>query len=339
MDSILGPSGSVSRVRGKSSPHPTPQSTARGQPCCSIPVKFQTKVITNSEKKGFNSQTKRFQHIENENPGPGFYNVTHQSALLNNVSQSRKGTCFFPSLDVRIARQKIPSYPAANAYNLPPTLQSKRDFSLGHSSMFQQPIARKITKKSTPAPNQYNVSVDLGKQSSSPGAQSAFTSRTQRTLILHSKDHVPSPCHYQVNESIIRQSPVVLVSCFKSKTSRETNPETLSPGPAAYQHPAEVSVATPRKIPGLRKYGLNFSAPAVPPPKSPPPPGPGQYEIVDYDGPPKHYISSAVFVSSTGRSVGDKFHEEIPGPGAYNLPIPRKQSFIYNTDNKWVPVL
>uniref|UniRef100_A0A6J0U4V3 O(6)-methylguanine-induced apoptosis 2 n=1 Tax=Pogona vitticeps TaxID=103695 RepID=A0A6J0U4V3_9SAUR len=336
MDSTLGTSRSASRIREKNSPHPTPQSAGKGRPCSSIPVKFQTKVISNSEKKGFNSQTKRFQSIENENPGPGFYNVTHQPALLNNVSQSRKGTCFFPSLDVRIAQQRIPSYPAANAYNLPPTLQSKRDFSLGYSSMFQRPIARKITKKSTPAPNQYNVSVDLSKQN---GAQSAFTSKTKRALMLHSKDRVPSPCHYRVNESFIRQSPVVLVSCFKSKTSRETNPETLSPGPAAYQHPSEVPVAPPRKFPGLRKYGLNFSAPAVPPPKSPPPPGPGQYELVDYDSPSKHYISSAVFVSSTGRWAGDKFHKEIPGPGAYDLPIPRKQSFIYNTDNKWVPVL
>uniref|UniRef100_A0A8D2KV17 Sperm tail PG-rich repeat containing 1 n=1 Tax=Varanus komodoensis TaxID=61221 RepID=A0A8D2KV17_VARKO len=277
----------------------------------SIPVKFHTQWIPSSEKKGFNSQTKRFPYIENENPGPGFYNVTHQSALLNNVSQSRKGTCFFPSLDTRIARQRIPSYPAANAYELPPTLQSKRDFSLGYSSMFQQPIARKISKRSTPAPNQYHVSMDFCKQSCNSGSKAVFSSRTKRELSLDRKEHVPSPCHYQINDSLIRQSPAVLVSCFKSRTSRETKPETLSPGPAAYQWPAKTPVAASQRFPGL----LTFSAPPVPRPKTPPSPGPGQYEIVDYAGPSKHYISSAVFVSNTGRWAGDKFHEETPGPG------------------------
>ncbi|KAJ6655633.1 hypothetical protein lerEdw1_004985 [Lerista edwardsae] len=185
----------------------------------------------------------------NENPGPGFYNVTHPSALLSNVSQSRKGTCFFPSLELRIARQRIPSYPAANAYNLPPTLQSKHDFSLGCSSMFQLPIARKISKRATPAPNQYNVSVDSCKQNCGSGAKSVFCSRTRRAMSFGAKERGPSPCHYRVNDSFVRESPTVLVSCFKSRTSRETKTETLSPGPAAYQHP-DSPVAPPRKFRG-----------------------------------------------------------------------------------------
>ncbi|XP_062996889.1 O(6)-methylguanine-induced apoptosis 2 [Elgaria multicarinata webbii] len=339
MASIFDTFRAASRVKRKGSLNSSPESVVKAYHQSSIPLKFHTKWIPSSERKGFNSQTTRFQYIENENPGPGFYNVTHQSALLNNVSQSRKGTCFFPSLDTRIARQRIPSYPAANAYKLPPALQSKRDFSLGYSSMFQQPIARKISKRSTPGPNQYNVSADFGKQSHNTGAKSVFSSRTKREISLNNKQHVPSPCHYQINDSLIRQSPAVLVSCFKSRTSRETQPETLSPGPAAYQQPAESPVGASKRFPGLRKYTLNFSAPPPPRPQTPPSPGPGQYEIVDYEGPSKHYISSAVFVSNTGRWAGDKFHQEIPGPGAYTLPIPRKQSFIYNTSNKWVPVL
>lgn len=74
-----------------------------------------------------------------------------------------------------------------------------------------------------------------------------------------------------------------------------------------------------------RRYGLNFSAPPIPRPETPPSPGPGQYEIVDYKGPPKHYISSAVFVSNTSRWASDKFHQEIPGPGqncCFTIPIP-----------------
>lgn len=311
---------------------------ARGTQYSSIPSKFQTRLILNPEKKGFNCQAKRFQDIENENPGPGFYNVSHPSTLHSNVSQSQKGTCFFPSLELRIARQRIPSYPAANAYNLPPTLKSKHDFSLGCSSMFQLPIARKVSKRATPAPNQYNVAIDSCKQNYGSGAKSVFCSRTRRAVSFGAKERGPSPCHYRVNDTFVREAPTVLVSCFKSRTSRETKTDTLSPGPAAYQHP-DSPVASPRKFRGPRRYGLNFSAPPIPRPETPPSPGPGQYEIVDYKGPPKHYISSAVFVSNTSRWASDKFHKEIPGPGAYTLPTSQKQSFMYNSSNKWMPVL
>ncbi|XP_063167837.1 O(6)-methylguanine-induced apoptosis 2 [Candoia aspera] len=320
-------------------PNSTPGSTERGGHYSTIPLDFYTKVISNTEKRGFNSQAKRFQYPENENPGPGLYNVIHQSMLLSNVSQSQKGTCFFPSLDVRIAHQRIPNYPASNAYDLPPTLHSKRDFSLGYSSMFHPPFTRKISKRATPAPNQYDISLDLCAQNCSVGARSVFSSKTKRELSLSSEGQMPSPCHYQIKDSLIKQSSPVLVSCFRSKTGRTTNPETLSPGPAAYQQPAETSIGPSKRFSRRRKCILNFSAPAIPPPQNPPSPGPGQYDIVDYSGPPKHYISSAVFVSNTDRWTDDKFHQGIPGPGAYDLPIPRKQSFIYNITNKWVPVL
>ncbi|XP_048357201.1 O(6)-methylguanine-induced apoptosis 2 isoform X2 [Sphaerodactylus townsendi] len=310
----------------------------KGRNFSSIPLKFQTSVISNTEKKGFNSQSKRILFIPNENPGPGCYNVTHQSTLLNNVSQSRKGTCFFPSLDSRLAYHRAPSYPAANAYSLPPTLGSKKDFSLGYSSMFQQPVSRKIRTAATPAPNHYNVSMNACKRSQNIGAKSVFSSRTRRELPVNSKEKVPSPCHYQINDSFVRQSPTMLVSCFKSRTTREIKTVSLSPGPAAYQ-PRGTPSPVRRKSLGLRKHTLNFSAPPTSRPRTPPSPGPGQYEIVDYKGPSKHYISSAAFVSNTDRCFRDKFHQEIPGPGSYNLPIPRKQSFIYNTNNKWVPVL
>ncbi|XP_026558391.1 O(6)-methylguanine-induced apoptosis 2 [Pseudonaja textilis] len=315
----------------------TPDNTERDTPYSSIPLKYYAKVISNTEKIGFNSQAKRFQYAENENPGPGLYNIIHQSMLLDNVSQSRKGTCFFPSMDVRIAHQRIPNYPASNAYDISPTLHAKKDFSLGYSSMFHPPFARKIAKKTGPAPNQYNIAVDFCKQNCS--AKSVFSSKTKRTISCSSKERWPSPCHYRIKDSLIRASPPVLVSCFRSKTGRTTDPETLSPGPAAYQQPLETPIGPSKRFSGLRKCILNFSAPAVPPPQNPPLPGPGQYDLVDYTAPSKHYISSAVFVSNTKRWTGDKLHKGIPGPGAYNIPIPQKQSFMYNVSNKWVPVL
>ena len=54
----------------------------------------------------------------------------------------------------------------------------------------------------------------------------------------------------------------------------------------------------------------------MPVPAVDPTPGPGHYNVVDYDGPPKHYMSSSVFVSSTSRWSGDVLlNEENPGPG------------------------
>jgi hypothetical protein len=58
----------------------------------------------------------------------------------------------------------------------------------------------------------------------------------------------------------------------------------------------------------------------MPLPNMPPSPGPGSYEVVNYDGTPKHYMSSAAFVSTTSRWTGDLSNPaEQPGPGWYGL--------------------
>lgn len=64
----------------------------------SIPYKYQPSVIPESEKKGFNSQAKRFYHKKDDIPGPGFYDVIHQSPVFDSVSLSKKGTGTFPSM-------------------------------------------------------------------------------------------------------------------------------------------------------------------------------------------------------------------------------------------------
>ena len=64
------------------------------------------------------------------------------------------------------------------------------------------------------------------------------------------------------------------------------------------------------------KHYLCISAPAMPIPPADPTPGPGHYEVVDYGGPAKHYMSGSVFVSSTSRWSGDILStEDTPGPG------------------------
>ncbi|XP_006159453.1 O(6)-methylguanine-induced apoptosis 2 isoform X2 [Tupaia chinensis] len=240
----------------------------------SIPFKYQPAGIPESEKKGFNSQTKRFYHKKDDIPGPGFYDVTHQSPVSKSVSLSKKGTCTFPSMRSRWDTL-ISKYPAANAYTIPSAFNSKKDFSNSCSSMFQLPSFTKVLKFETPAPNRYNASVSCCKQKNNVCARAGFTSKTQRGLFtvadkgpapvsvarwgsrgfrgrracLHTV--VPSePCgkqrvtvqpqepgprgYYNVNESLVKQSPKALMSCFKSKTDRGLKLTSTGPGPGYY---------------------------------------------------------------------------------------------------------
>uniref|UniRef100_A0A7M4FGS4 Sperm tail PG-rich repeat containing 1 n=1 Tax=Crocodylus porosus TaxID=8502 RepID=A0A7M4FGS4_CROPO len=284
-----------------------------------VPYKHNARVIPNSEKKGFNSQAKRFQFNKEESPGPGFYNVIHQSPEFNSTSLSKKGTGYFPS-GVR-GRGRI-IYPAANAYSIASCFQSKRDFGTGNSSMFQQPIARKLKKMPTPAPNQYNASTDFCKQSNNVCAWAAFVSRTVRGLSSAKAEK----CRDREG----------------ARGKRWVEPEAGSSsagGISASITSLGITSLSTLFSPGRYKYGLNFSAAAIPPPKDPPLPGPGQYDVVDYKDPAKQYISSAVFVSNTGRWTGDQSREGLPGPGTYWPHVPEKQSFLCNADKKWVPVL
>lgn len=86
-----------------------------------------------------------------------------------------------------------------------------------------------------------------------------------------------------------------------------------NPGPGEY-HPHEAVEPTDKTV-FPRKHYLCISAPAMPLPPPLPEPGPGSYELVDYRGPPKHYMSSAAFVSTSSRWTGDVKVETDPGPG------------------------
>ncbi|KAL2773182.1 O(6)-methylguanine-induced apoptosis 2 isoform 2, partial [Daubentonia madagascariensis] len=268
-------------------------------------------------------------------PGPGFYNVIHQSPVSNSVSLSKKGTCTFPSMRARLDTG-ISKYPAANAYTIPSDFISKKDFSNSCSSMFQLPSFAKVLKSETPAPNYYNASISCCKQRNNVCARAGFMSKTQRGFFTVTAKG-PAPGHYNVNDSLVKQSPKILMSCFKSKTDRGLKLTSTGPGPGYYNPNDHTKVQKKTCIP--KNPILNFSAqPSSLPPK-PPLPGPGQYEIVDYEGPPKHFISSASFVSNTSRWTAAPSQPGLPGPATYKPEFPGKQSFLYNEDNKWIPVL
>lgn len=56
----------------------------------------------------------------------------------------------------------------------------------------------------------------------------------------------------------------------------------------------------------------------MPLPDTPPQPGPAAYDLVDYEGPAKHYMSSSAFVSTTSRWTGNGPTGELPGPGEFD---------------------
>ncbi|XP_053432103.1 O(6)-methylguanine-induced apoptosis 2 isoform X2 [Nycticebus coucang] len=287
-------------------------------------------------QEAWTAQTQPLGLDQDDVPGPGFYDVIHQSPVSNSVSWSKKGTSTFPSMRARLLDNNISRYPAANAYTIPSDFISKKDFSNSYSSMFQLPRFAKALKCGTPAPNYYNASISCCKQRNNVSARAGFVSKTQRRFFTVT-EKAPAPGHYNVNESLVKRSPKILMSCFKSKTERGLKLTSTGPGPGYYSPNDGTKVQRKTLIP--KNPILNFSAqPSSLPPKLPLP-GPGQYEIVDYTGPPKHFISSASFVSNTSRWTLAPTQPGLPGPATYRPEFPGKQSFLYNEDNKWIPVL
>ncbi|XP_047729178.1 O(6)-methylguanine-induced apoptosis 2 isoform X7 [Prionailurus viverrinus] len=230
----------------------------------SIPFKNQTSTIPESEKKGFNSQAKRFYYKKDNIPGPGFYDVIHQSPVFNSVSLSKKGTCTFPSMRARLDTI-ISKYPAANAYTIPSHFVSKKDFSNSCSSMFQLPSFAKALKSETPAPNHYNASVSCCKQRNNVCARAGFMSKTQRGFFTIT-DTGPAPGHYNINESLVKQSPKVLTSCFKSKTGRGLKLTSTGPGPAYYNPNDHIKILKKALFPAHKRPEFSTRSPSRAPP-------------------------------------------------------------------------
>lgn len=181
------------------------------------------------------------------------------------------------------------------------------------------------------------ASIASCRQKNNVCARAGFLSKTPRGFIPSSASGGPAPGHYNVNESLVRQSPKFLMSCFKSRTGRGLKPTSIGPGPGYYNPNDQTKILKKSYFP--KTTLLNFSAHPLPLPPKPPLPGPGQYEIVNYEGPPKHFISSASFVSNTSRWPMKSSKPNLPGPATYKPEIPGKQSFLYNEDNKWVPAV
>ncbi|KAK7099655.1 O(6)-methylguanine-induced apoptosis 2-like [Littorina saxatilis] len=306
----------------------------------SIPTKFQTIITDNGDKKGFMGKAKRFQSDAHatDAPAPGEY-VYHGKFDKISPSFSKKGTGGFASKANRSTKFMMSNAPGPGIYSLPSLLKTRRDFGRGVQGVFAAPIAELVDKSNrVPAPNNYNViQVKLGK-ANNVVAGAAFKSTSRRELLnIREQAMVPAPDKYNVRDDLQHESIKVPFSSFKSQSKRDlmSKPQAV-PGPGHYKPDEPVEPANRLIYP--RKHYLCISAPAMPLPDSPPQPGPGSYEMVDYDGPNKHYMSGAAFVSTTGRWTGVEVHGtgELPGPAHYR-PVPcGKQSFIYNAAGRWI---
>nr|XP_022319607.1 O(6)-methylguanine-induced apoptosis 2-like [Crassostrea virginica]XP_022319608.1 O(6)-methylguanine-induced apoptosis 2-like [Crassostrea virginica] len=307
----------------------------------SIPSKYQTIVTDNSDKRGFGGQAKRFQsdYAMTDAPGPGSY-VKHSTIENNSVSFSKKGTGGFASKSKKGLKYIGTSAPGPGIYCLPNMLRTQSDFNRSEvGRLFQKPIAHATElemKEKRPAPNQYQVSkVNTGK-TNNVSADAAFKSKSKREL-MDIKDIArnPAPGQYSIKDHLQHESVKVPFSSFKSKSKRQMQPSPVPvPGPGAYKPNEPIEPAKKQLFP--RKHYLCISAPAMPLPNTPPQPGPAAYDLVNYEGPPKHYMSSSAFVSTTSRWTGNGLTGELPGPAHYRPVGPSKQSFIYNAAGKWI---
>ncbi|XP_005101521.1 O(6)-methylguanine-induced apoptosis 2 isoform X2 [Aplysia californica] len=305
----------------------------------SIPTKFQTIVTDNSDKKGFLARAKRFKEdaFITEAPPPGCYGDIPKVDKIS-PSYSKKGTGSFASKSKRQGRYFSSAGPGPGSYALPSLLSTRKDFNKCQvERLFQMPIAEAREKiNEVPAPNSYEVLKYKSGKANNVTANAAFKSTSKRELMnLSEQKRNPAPGHYEINDDPLHQSTKVPFSSFKSTSKRQMQPDADAiPGPGAYDPNAPVE--QPAKLIFPRKHYLCISAPAMPLPMTPPAPGPGAYEVRNFEDAPKHYMSSSAFVSTTGRWAVQPTSGEMPGPAHYRPVNVGKQSFIFNSSRRWI---
>ena len=345
---------------------------------CSIPSRYQTYIVDNSDQKGFHSGTKRFQNFDvSDTPGPGHYNQVDNTILKarENKNEQIKKAHDQQSRNKKINKNKsISEYqgsqesirfqtPGPNSYNVAKPMSMRKDHHRANSSSFQS-VRTNRSKFNTPGPNAYQP-----KRPKQQSISSCFKSTSQARAVLgqQKNQRVPSPTHYLI-KSNLDVNPRAPTSCFLSTTGRseisyktakgafyqDTNATTNNtPGPGSYGNISkwgkEYNERNSEKWSSSNQFNSNakkrghylaISAPAIPLPPSKSLPGPGEYELVDYNGPRREARGSSMFSSNTDRWHRDKRYAYIskglPGPADYNPKGIDKQSFIFNYGRRFI---
>ncbi|KAM7100263.1 O(6)-methylguanine-induced apoptosis 2 isoform 3-T4 [Molossus nigricans] len=253
---------------------------------------------------------------------PSFVNILQLTRILFRHALFRRRTSVIP-VPGRSSCQALQKFSSLKLLHQTIIMHDDKDKEredTGHSALSFSPQA----------------SISYCKERNNVSARAGFVSKTQRGFFT-TTEKGPAPGQYNINESLVKQSPKILMSCFKSKTGRGLKLTSTVPGPGHYNPNDHTIIPKKPLIP--RNPILKFPAHLLPLPPKPPVPGPGQYEIVDYTGPGKHFVSSASFVSNTRRWTAAPAEPGLPGPATYKPEFPGKQSFLYNEDKKWIPVL
>lgn len=311
----------------------------------SIPSKYKTVVVSNVERKGFTSGTKRFtsqQENNSENPSPNRY-IGTKNFTCENVSHSKKGLGSFASGSRRFPRKmNVDIFAGPGHYEH--DVKMRNSFSSAKCTrLFQSSICdnkevdNRIRAKSTPAPTSYNYTGDvIGKTNAKEylGVRPPpFLSTTKREFSsLKASNPAPNTYETCVESKISVRAP------FKSTSKRlvSLSAKTSNPGPADYS-PFEKIETSHKKGTGfpLRKHYLCLASPAIPLPPPKLPPGPAEYDLVDYKGPGKEDMSSSMFRSKSKRWNASKKLNDNPGPATYD-PQDVPNSFLHNRDSKWL---
>jgi len=304
----------------------------------SIPTKYQTIVLDNSDKKGFNSQARRFNDNLTDVPGPGRYKMKKGFETCS-ASYSKKGTGSFASTSSRTFWRRYSNNigPDMCTYNVQLNMLSSNK---RPSPSFASPLApmreNVFFRKNSfaPAPNRYFQNLTQTKKSGK-FSNKPFNSTGRRICSSSKKPRAPSPCHYNIRENATTSKTPALTSMFASKTNRIHDASSNVPGPGSYR-PNEPVKDAPNKQLMPRKHYLAISAPAIKLPENikKQVPGPGHYDPRDSD------VTSmtSAFVSNTSRRLHN-VKELSPGPAKYMVATKscNKESFMFNVHKRWVP--
>ncbi|OAF70615.1 hypothetical protein A3Q56_01660 [Intoshia linei] len=268
-----------------------------------IPTKYQTYFIENSDKYGFLSKSKRFSDEK-------VYKT-----------------------EINVKTKIVPVI--ANTSEIEIDQAVKKENGCNNTAAFKLPIAtnKRKDKHFTPSPSKYHVN-KLGENDLMKKLKSSFfSSKTIRNSLNYGNNFTKiSPCYYNINDTVDRNK---FLSCFNSSTKRIVFKSIYNNPAPNYYYPNKKMALQKLKYPFIKQHYLCLSAPAMPLDEEPTIPGPGAYETKE-SFPKKGCKKSWQFMMPSHCSRIKNTKQIDPGPDYYRPIFAEKQSFIFNSESRWI---
>ncbi|GLC44163.1 hypothetical protein PLESTB_000901300 [Pleodorina starrii] len=248
------------------------------KPVSSIPAKFETILYTGPrEKKGFSSESRRFQEPDNDHPGPGSYqSVPPPLDRPKPESIGKKGLGPMASQTRRFSDRVYYTGPGPTDYRRPGAAIEDKSFSkAAATSAFQEKATASLVPldRTTPhlGPGTYDGAGVTRKGAkvdylSRPGATSAFKNSTGHELILAGNLETPVSTSYDVSD------PWAQASARGGGSRMATSSFGTGPGRGGASVGSMAATLD----------SLLFGTPSAAAGKLDTGPGPGSYELQDY---------------------------------------------------------